>query len=163
MMHTVHYMALATLESHKGWAAPVELPPEQSQDGVLVVPVTRELDFFPQYRLDWNIYRGSGNFSDSHGMLQPASNGCLKVLIGGESVKFGRRLIDGKPRCYKYIGSFEHGDFAFDLCEIVADNEKLLDDLYDAKKIVISGCEPATEYGEWKQFIESPAGLVKIR
>jgi len=162
MMHTVHYLTLVTLNSRKGWAAPVELPPEQPQDGVLVVPVSPQLDFFPQYRLDWSVYRGTGRYDNFHSTMQPSASGWLKVLIDGESVKFGKRLIDSQPQCFRYIGTLTHSDFAFLLCEIEAEDEKVLDDLHDKKKIVISGCEPDSEYGGLAQFIASSTGQEKI-
>jgi len=163
MMHAAHYLTLVTLNSRKGWAAPVELPPEQPQDGVLVVPVSPQFDFFPQYRLDWSIYRGSGRYDDFHGTMQPSASGWLKVLIDGQSIKLRKRLIDGQPHCFRYIGTLTHNDFAFPLCEIEAEDEKVLDDLYDKKKIIISGCEPDSEYGGLTQFLASPAGKERIR
>jgi hypothetical protein len=163
MMHTVHYLTLVTLNSDKGWAAPVELPPDQPQGGVLVVPVSNELSFFAQYRLDWSLYRGAGRYDKSHGTMQLLSNGWLKVLVDGQSVKFGKRLIDNQPRCFRYVGTLTHSDFASPLCEIEAEDESILDDLYDRKGIVVEGCDPASEYGGLNQFLASPAGQKKIR
>src|ERR1700733_13571569 len=99
-MHTVHYLTLVTLNSQRGWAAPVELPAEQPQDGVLVIPVSPQLDFFPQYRLEGSIYRGSGRYDNFNSTMQPSASGWLQVVIDGQSVKFRKRLIDGHPRCF---------------------------------------------------------------
>lgn len=162
MMHTAHFMTLVTLNSLKGWAAPVELPPEQPQDGVLVVPVSPQLEFFPQYRLDWTIYRGSGQYDNFHCTMQSSASGWLNVVIDGKNVKFRKSLRDGQPRCFKYVGALTHNDFALPLCEIEAEVEQVLDDLYDKKKIVVSGCVPDSEYGGLAQFIASHAGREKI-
>lgn len=162
-MHTVHYLTLVALNSQKGWAAPVELPPEQPQDGVLVVPVSPQLDFFPQYRLDWSIYRGSGNYDKSSGIMNLQTSGRLKILVAGQSICFGKRLLDDQPRYFRYIGRLTHGDFAFVLCEIEAEDEKALDDLYDRNGVVMEGCDPASEYGGLAQFIASSEGQKTIR
>ena len=94
--------------------------------------------------------------------MQASASGWLKVVIDKRSVKFGKRLIDSQPQCFRYIGTLTHSDFAFPLCQIEAEDDRVLDELYDKNKIIISGCEPDSEYGGFAQFIASPAGQRRI-
>lgn len=160
-MHKVHFLSLVGSGSRKGWQAPVELPSEQPREGALVVPVTRQMDFFPLYRLGWSAYRGAGRFDHSSTLMKPTGRG-LSASIDGRTVTFRMRLVDGQPVLGRYLGLLKHPDFAHPLCEIEAEDDALVDLLFDQSGIVLSGCDPESEYGGLKEFLASSAGQVRI-
>lgn len=159
MMRNVHFLTITTINSMQGWIAPVELPSEESQDGVLVVPVFDGDRLFSQYQLEYTICRGSGKKYDTfHSTMDRLLDGSLMVVIEGESIQFVQHLVHGQPVLFDYIGQLSHVDFSCPLCQIEPEDSRTLDDLYNRKRIIIAGCESESEYGGFAAFIASAIG-----
>lgn len=164
MMHNVHFLTVANLNSKKGWVAPVELPADEPQDGVLVVPVSGQgFAFFHQYQLEYTIHRGVGKFDRGNATMDALTNGILRANIEGQGFRFVKHLVDGKPIVFEYIGELSHADFSGPLCQIEPEDARALDDLYAKKQIIVAGCEPESEYGGIAAFLNSSVGRNQFR
>lgn len=128
-MSFVHFM----VQRPNGWVTASEA---DGAGGHYVVPI-KDGELQETYQIEITQYLGAGQRTPKQTIEVTQKDGIFSLQIAGQKIEFHKL-----KRIQKYVGKFNHGDFADDLVEIDID-PTILDKLLDETGYVLIGCEPA--------------------